>query len=750
MIEELKELARDFLGPSPSEQPRIDDISLRYSYQDLYNATRGFSVENRLGAGAAGAVYRGTLRGGTEVAIKVLLDAGGLGGFEEEVRVLSRVRHPNLVTLLGWGHKEGAKYLVYELLLGGDVSNKLEKCKKGKDTFTWSERLRVAHDAAKGLSHMMNSKPKVFHRDIKPANMLLCEGGGAKVADFGLASIATERKQHLTVDQISGTPGYACPSYIRSGHVSEKSEVYSFGIALLELLLNQPPALAGPQGDIVYPLLQVVQPNVPGAHARVLSALDQRANWPRQVADEFIDCAISCVHMMPDRRPDFEQVVRTCRHLTSKTGGSSGSSSKPAGLLGDIGGLMPQLGAGGSPWVGGNIFGNIGGMGGRSAPSPMGGNPYASMPPPGNNPYASYPAQSPAGNNPYASMPAGGSTPRGGGSTPGGHDRGKDDPSRMLAEVVLEVVSAEGCDLASLPRAHKAIAFAVDPTKGRLSFIVGREYQPDFFDRVVVKQDQRQTISRSHFELCWEPPASSPTLRKLSSNPLMMDDRSLNTSEANRIPDGTRLGFAKSEDDRRFLIMRVTLRSRGAVTNDGQHPAVALSLHRSSRGPGAGSPVDAMATLRPGTNIYAVLECVHSSGRDVRKLSSQDRVIPIPMEEEVDVGRQHQPPNFFENLLQGESRWLTFISRSHFRVQLQRLPNAGPMDTASGYGLRLENFSSNPLIVKKLSREERRLGKGRSDVLAENEKLVFVANPGGQEGETQFLEFLLRRARGTT
>jgi len=83
-------------------------------------------------------------------------------------------------------------------------------------------------------------------------------------------------------------------------------------------------------------------------------------------------------------------------------------------------------------------------------------------------------------------------------------------------------------------------------------------------------------------------------------------------------------------------------------------------------------------------------------------------------------------------------------------VQLQRLPNAGPMDTASGYGLRLENFSSNPLIVKKLSREERRLGKGRSDVLAENEKLVFVANPGGQEGETQFLEFLLRRARGTT
>merc|ERR1712072_1000797 len=139
-----------------------------------------------------------------------------------------------------------------------------------------------------------------------------------------------------------------------------------------------------------------------------------------------------------------------------------------------------------------------------------------------------------------------------------------------------------------------------------------------------------------------------------------------------------------------------------------------------------GSAVANMSTIRPGVSVYAVLECVKSAGGDIGRLNSDDRVIPIPMEEEVDIGRHHQPPNFFENLLQGESRWLTFISRSHCRVMLQRLPNAGPFDSASGYGLRLENLSTNPIIVRKASRVERRLGKGRSETLSENERLIFV------------------------
>ena len=112
-------------------------------------------------------------------------------GFEEEVRTLSRLRHPNLVTLMGWGQHEAAKYLVYELL-GGDVIGRLLKCKRGETGFDWQQRTRVGTDAACGLSYMMNCEPKAFHRDIKPANILLDANGTAKKADFGLSGTAQE------------------------------------------------------------------------------------------------------------------------------------------------------------------------------------------------------------------------------------------------------------------------------------------------------------------------------------------------------------------------------------------------------------------------------------------------------------------------------------------------------------------------------------------------------------------------------
>merc|ERR1740130_278181 len=225
--------------------------------------------------------------------------------------------------------------------------------------------------------------------------------------------------------------------------------------------------------------------------------------------------------MIPDKRPNFENVVRVLRNLTSKTGGppASRGSSGPQGMM-------------------------MSGMPGMGAPYPGGGMPNASANAGGYN--AGPPALSPAAAG-YG-FADGGVGVSGGGlfaSAAGGGGAPQDNPNMDLAEVVLEAVSADGIDLGPLPRAHKAIAFAVDPAKGRLSFLVGREYQPDFFERLVQAPDQRQTISRSHFELAWEPPSTAPTLRKLSGNPLILDDRPLGASEATRTPDGTRLGFAK-------------------------------------------------------------------------------------------------------------------------------------------------------------------------------------------------------------
>jgi len=586
---------------------------------------------------------------------------------------------------------------------------------------------------------MMNSEPKAFHRDIKPPNILLDIGGGAKMADFGLASTVKDARKHLTVEQISGTPGYACPVYIQTGRVNEQAEVYSFGIVLLELLLNQPPALAGPSGEIVYPLLQIVQPNVPGVHKRVLQHLDRTALWPPDVVAAFADHAISCVDMNPNRRPNFETVVKVLRNLSNKTGGPAPGYPPPAPPPQPV--PQPQPGLFNFPGIGGNM------MGGMNFGFGMGyGNPAPQQPPPPpdhRNSGSSHRGTTPPGayrsSNGYERSSQRGTTP-----PPAAFHKSSSStaPSgQELAEVVLEAETADGVDIASLSRSVKCLVFSIDGSKSHL--VVGRQSHTDFFEKLVPQAHQLQTISRSHFELSWEPGAKSPTLRKLSSNPLHIDGKHIDAHEVREIVDGTRLGFSPTKDAHQFLVLRVTLRSKEQVRRDGPHPAAA---RRSSR-PSGGSGMDQMSTIRPPGNsgMVAVLECTFSRGGDLSRLPSDSRAIPIELDVPIDIGRQHQPPNFFETLLHRETRWLNFISRSHCRVILQRLPDAGRGSfSASDYGLRIENLSSNPIVVK-----GRNLAKGRSETLQENETLTFVANPGGSEGETKFLEFVLRRARSS-
>lgn len=333
----------------------LSEIALEYPYEDLAAATNGFAKEHRLGAGGVGAVYQGKLRNVTEVAIKVLADMGGVEGFEDEVRVLSRFRHPHLVTLMGFGQREGQKYLVYELMPGGDVEVKLrqsrswleqvQKAGRGDLTqapFPWQQRLHVALGAAKGLAHMVGSTPKTFHRDIKPANILLDADGTPKMADFGLAATVKDNsgEDKLAVEQIAGTPGYTCLTYIRSRQVTEESEVYSFGIVLLELLINRPPALASAHGDMVFPILEAVQPYVGGAHGRLMQCLDPAAGWPRQLAEELGDLALACLDPVTERRPAFNSVVRSLARLTML---------RPRGSF-----AVQEHGAEGSPGKGGS------------------------------------------------------------------------------------------------------------------------------------------------------------------------------------------------------------------------------------------------------------------------------------------------------------------------------------------------------------------------------------------------------------
>lgn len=696
---------QNWLGSSAEDDQlgHLYDVSMEYKFDDLSRATQAFSTDTILGAGAAGSVYKGQFAGGTEAAVKVLADNVFLG-FEDEVKVLSRFRHLNIVTLMGWGQnkkgKVNEKYLVYELLTGGDVEGRLQKAKKGDEkAFPWQQRVRVALHSACGLSFMMNSEPKAFHRDIKPANMLIDANGNTKIADFGLASTVQDSKNsHVSVENIGGTPGYMCPVYTLTGRVTEHSEVYSFGIVLLELLMNVLPAAAGPEGDIIYPLIAHVQPGAPGSHQRIMAALDPKAGWQRPLSDHMAELALSCVDLRPDRRPAFASIAKALRYLCPDTAGAGGSMPAPRSGISHF----PQ-----SP-----------------PPKPHAPEVHAAPPPVPGPPRTT----------------ASGQEERASGQKDHSSFKVQHEP---LAELVLECLQADGADLRSMPAGMRALAWAVDTRGGRLAATIGRQHQPDFFDRFAKNKERASSISRGHFEVSWEPGASTPTIRKLSGNPLLLDDRPIASGQPYQASDGTTLGFTGfSDQDPCFLVLRVTLRSRAAVQAEGPHPALQDSRQ----------PVPTMgpaATLaRPGISgsdgpvanagaVAAVLECVRAVGNEnLSAISPESRVVVLPAgEKPVDIGRQHQM-GFFEQLLCEDSKWLTYISRTHVRVSLSRPTPEAP------YVLRIENLSQNLVYVGGTA-----VRRGEDGCMSEGGVLAFAAATTRNGEETLFLEFMLRRAR---
>ena len=204
----------------------LEDFSLAYRWDEVKSCCDNFSKEATLGQGSYGTVYKGVMPNGTEVACKVLNNPQD-AGFLEEVNVLSRYRHPNLITLMGFSRGPGGeRVLIYEYLCKGDFAQCMA-------SFNGYQRLSVLLDASLGLSQLHSMTPKAFHRDIKTPNILISANGIAKISDFGLSKVA---RGSFQVTSTSGTIGYADPEYVRSGVVSEDSEVYSFGMVRFQII----------------------------------------------------------------------------------------------------------------------------------------------------------------------------------------------------------------------------------------------------------------------------------------------------------------------------------------------------------------------------------------------------------------------------------------------------------------------------------------------------------------------------------
>ncbi|TKW13970.1 hypothetical protein SEVIR_5G135900v4 [Setaria viridis] len=224
-----------------------------FKFAEIDKATNGFDDSKVLGEGGFGCVYQGTLEDGTTVAVKVLkrYDGQGEREFLAEVEMLGRLHHRNLVKLLGICVEENARCLIYELIPNGSVESHLHGVDRETAPLDWNSRMKIALGAARALAYLHeDSSPCVIHRDFKSSNILLEHDFTPKVSDFGLARTARgEGNQHIST-RVMGTFGYVAPEYAMTGHLLVKSDVYSYGVVLLELLTGRKPVdMSQPAGQ---------------------------------------------------------------------------------------------------------------------------------------------------------------------------------------------------------------------------------------------------------------------------------------------------------------------------------------------------------------------------------------------------------------------------------------------------------------------------------------------------------------------
>ncbi|KAH8961045.1 hypothetical protein BDL97_05G030200 [Sphagnum fallax] len=237
-----------------SGMPVYTGSTRRFSLAELERATEKFKIDNIVGEGGFGRVYRGVLDNGVCVAIKVLTCVHQQGNYEfiAEVEMLSRLHHRNLVTLIGICTENHTCFLVYEFVPNGSVESHLHGADRLIAPLEWKARVKIALGAARGLAYLHeDSIPRVIHRDFKASNILLEDDFTPKVSDFGLAKEAADggKSQHVST-RVMGTFGYVAPEYAMTGHLLVKSDVYSYGVVLLELLSGRKPVdISQPHGQ---------------------------------------------------------------------------------------------------------------------------------------------------------------------------------------------------------------------------------------------------------------------------------------------------------------------------------------------------------------------------------------------------------------------------------------------------------------------------------------------------------------------
>ncbi|GJN21410.1 hypothetical protein PR202_gb08882 [Eleusine coracana subsp. coracana] len=297
------------------EDPEVHLGQLKkFSLRELQVATDNFSNKNILGRGGFGKVYKGRLADGSLVAVKRLKEERTPGGelqFQTEVEMISMAVHRNLLRLRGFCMTPTERLLVYPYMANGSVASRLRERQPSEPPLDWDTRRRIALGSARGLSYLHDHcDPKIIHRDVKAANILLDEDFEAVVGDFGLAKLMDYKDTHVTT-AVRGTIGHIAPEYLSTGKSSEKTDVFGYGIMLLELITGQRAFdLARLANDDDVMLLDWVKGLLKEKKVEMLVDPDLQNNYQETEVENLIQVALLCTQGSPLDRPKMSEVVR--------------------------------------------------------------------------------------------------------------------------------------------------------------------------------------------------------------------------------------------------------------------------------------------------------------------------------------------------------------------------------------------------------------------------------------------------------
>ncbi|KAH8948912.1 hypothetical protein BDL97_10G002400 [Sphagnum fallax] len=285
-----------------------------YAYNDIKIATQDFHPDMKIGQGSFGVVYKGILQDGSEIAVKHILTNSqqSIDEFLNEVVLITNVKHKNLVKLKGCclmvGGGANKRFLVYEFVDNNNLAETIFE-NKGGHNVDWPMRKNICLGVARGLTYLHeDAQPRIIHRDIKAPNILLDKHFNAKIADFGLARLFPDAKTHISTFHIAGTMGYVAPEYASRGQLSEKVDVFSFGVLVLEIVSgrkNIEPNLNEDQAYLLEWVWKLYE------EAKLLEIVDPKLNTHNHEEDiiHVIKIGLLCVQSTASKRPSMARIV---------------------------------------------------------------------------------------------------------------------------------------------------------------------------------------------------------------------------------------------------------------------------------------------------------------------------------------------------------------------------------------------------------------------------------------------------------